>query len=234
MFFSFKIKTFLWGSLAVIFVLFSILVCTKFSMPTANFDVPNSKYTVVIDAGHGGIDGGSVGTDTGVIESKLNLDYAYNLAGQLNQMGISCVLTRKDENGLYDSSAKSLKKSDMLARKEIIEKANPNLVISIHMDSFSLSSTSGSQAYYKKGSESGKVLAQSIQKQLLCNFENAKKNEKVGDYYIVNCTELPAVLVECGFLSNQIEERLLQDKNYQNKMCYSIMCGVLDFLNFKY
>jgi len=100
------------------------------------------------------------------------------------------------------------------------------------MDSFSLSSTNGAQAYFKKGNESGKILAQKIQKQLLCNFENAKKSEKVGDYYIVNCTEVPAVLVECGFLSNEQEEILLQDKNYQNKMCYSIMCGALDFLNY--
>ena len=162
-------------------------------MPTANFDVPNSKYTVVIDAGHGGVDGGSVGCSTGVVESNLNLDYAFNLAEQLNKMGISCVLTRTNENGLYDSNAKSLKKSDMLARKGIIEKVNPNLVISIHMDSFSLSSTNGSQTYYKKGSESGKLLAQKIQKQLSFNFENAKKTEKIGDYYIVNCTDLPAV-----------------------------------------
>ena len=234
MFFSFKLKPLLWSILAFVIVILSIFVGVKTSTATSIFDVPNSKYTIVIDAGHGGIDGGSVGASTGVVESELNLTYAYNLARQFNQMGISCVLTRTDENGLYDSSAKSLKKSDMLARKEIIEKTNPNLVISIHMDSFSLSSTSGSQAYFKKGSESGKILAQKIQKQLFCNFENAKKSEKVGDYYIVNCTDLPAVLVECGFLSNPQEEVLLQDKNYQNKMCYSIMCGVLDFLNFKY
>ena len=147
-------------------------------------------------------------------------------------MGISCVLTRVDENGLYDSGAKSLKKSDMLKRKNIIDKSNPNLVISIHMDSFALSSTSGAQAYYKKGSESGKVLAEKVQKQLSCNFENAKKSEKVGDYYIVNCTDVPAVLVECGFLSNHEEEVLLQNEDYQNKICYSIMCGALDFLNY--
>ena len=234
MFFSFKLKTFLWCILAVVIISMSVVVGYKISTPTAVFDVPNSKYSVVIDAGHGGVDGGSVGATTGVAESKLNLEYAYNLAKQLNKMGITCVLTRTDENGLYDSNAKSLKKSDMLKRKEIIEKANPSLVISLHMDSFALSSTSGSQAYYKKGSESGKVLAQSIQKQLSCNFDNAKKTEKVGDYYIVNCTNLPAVLVECGFLSNQTEEVLLQDKNYQDKICYSIMCGILDFLNYKY
>lgn len=234
MFFSFKLKTFLWGLLAIIIVLTSVIIGYKFSTPVAVFDVPNSKYTVVIDAGHGGIDGGSVGAKTGVIESKLNLDFAFNLAHQLNKMGVSCILTRTDENGLYDAGAKSLKKSDMLKRKQIIEKTKPNLVISLHMDSFALSSTSGSQAYYKKGSESGKILAQSIQKQLSCNFENAKKTEKIGDYYIVNCTDLPAVLVECGFLSNYEEELLLQDKNYQDKICYSIMCGILDFLNYKY
>lgn len=232
MFLSFKLKPLLWGILLSIFIFSCVFVGVKVSQPTGVYDVPNSKYTIVIDAGHGGIDGGSVGAKTGVVESNLNLQYAYNLARQFNQMGISCVLTRTDENGLYEKGAKSLKKSDMLKRKGIIDKTNPNLVISIHMDSFALSSTSGAQTYYKKGSDSGRMLAEKIQKQLLCNFENAKKSEKVGDYYIVNCTDTPAVLVECGFLSNLDEEVLLQDKDYQNRICYSIMCGALDFLNY--
>ena len=234
MIFSFKIKPILIGIFACVLIFSFLYMAIKVVTPTAVFNIPNSKYTVVIDAGHGGVDGGSVGKISGVVESSLNLDYAINLAKQFNKMGINCVLTRNNENGLYDSSAKNLKKSDMKKRKEIIDKVRPDLVISIHMDSFSLSSTSGAQAFYKKGNESGRVLAGKIQKQLSCNFENAKKSEKIGDYYIVNCTDTPAVLIECGFLSNQEEEFLLQDKDYQNKMCYSIMCGALDFLNFGY
>lgn len=193
--------------------------------------VPSSKYLVVVDAGHGGIDGGCVGKDTGVYESNLNLKYAYNLATQLSNMNISVILTRTDENGLYDSGVPNLKKSDMLKRKNIIESNAPDLVISIHMNSFPLRSCNGAQAFYKKGSQSGKILAQDIQGQLYDLLDNARTQANVGDYYIVNCTDIPSVLVECGYLSNPNEERLLQQEDYQNKVCYAISCGVIKFLN---
>ena len=87
------------------------------------------------------------------------------------------------------------------------------------------------QTFYKKGNEQGKILADNIQKQLSAMVENTGVSGKVGDYYIVNCTDIPSVLIECGFLSNPEEEFLLQDKNYQNKLCYKIMCGIISFLN---
>lgn len=192
---------------------------------------PNLAPVVVIDAGHGGIDGGSVGNATGVCESDLNLTYAKNLANQLKQMNISYVLTRSDSNGLYDSNAKNLKRSDMSARKAIIEKNNPTLVVSIHMNSFVTSSARGAQVFYKKGNEEGKMLAECVQSQLASNLEYAKKTCKDGDYYIVNCTDIPAVLIECGYLSNNEEELLLQDKNYQDKVCYSVLSGIVSYLN---
>ncbi|MBQ3047705.1 MAG: N-acetylmuramoyl-L-alanine amidase [Clostridia bacterium] len=234
MFVFVKLKHVLCAVIILIFVFVLIVFSAKSAYSTGVYCVPNSKVTVVIDAGHGGIDGGSVGKNTGVYESKLNLEYANNLATQFNKMGVNCVLTRKNDNGLYEANAKNHKKSDMLKRKEIIQKTKPNIVISLHMDSFSLSSTNGAQAFYKKDNDAGKALASKIQKQLSVCFDNAKKQEKMGDYYIVNCTDIPAVLVECGFLSNPKEEVLLQDKDYQNKMCYAIMCGALDFLNYQF
>ena len=192
---------------------------------------PVNSICVVIDPGHGGIDGGCVGKTTGVCESDLNLIYAKNLAEQLKGMGISSCLTRKDKNGLYDKNASNLKKSDMLKRKEIIESVNPTLVISIHMNSFSSSSACGAQVFYKKDNESGKIFANCVQIQLNKCIKNAKKTAKIGDYYMVNCTSLPAVLVECGYLSNKNEEILLQKKDYQNKFCYVLCCGIIDFLN---
>ena len=193
--------------------------------------MPVNNVSVVIDAGHGGIDGGCKGKVTGVCESELNLIDAKNLANQLNAMGIVCSLTRTDNNGLYDKNATNLKKSDMQKRKEIIEKINPTLVLSIHMNSFPLASASGAQVFYKKDSQSGKTLADSIQLQLNKSIKGAKKSSKVGDYYMVNCTNLPAVLIECGYLSNIEEEKLLQNKDYQNKFCYCLCCGIIDFLN---
>lgn len=222
-------------------VIGSILLCAIFVLGVSLslfkkqtelvFVVPNSTKTVVIDAGHGGIDGGCVGKRTKVKESDLNLQIAISLAEVLNKMDISCVLTRTNKNGLYDDSAKNLKKSDMLKRKEVIDVVNPDVVISIHMNSFPLSSANGAQAFYKKGSEVGKILADDVQKELHDTLDNAKQTAKVGDYYMVNCTDLPAVLVECGYLSNPSEEDLLQDKNYQTRLCMAIARGIVRFLD---
>lgn len=195
------------------------------------FSVPNSKYTVVVDAGHGGIDGGCVGNTTGVYESDLNLLYAYNLAEQLQNINISVSLTRTDSSGLYETGVSNLKKSDMKKRKEIIENASPDLVVSLHMNSFPLRTCCGAQTFYKKGNESGEILATFVQTQMFNMLENAKKTAKEGDYYIVTCTDIPSVLVECGFLSNKEEELLLQSKSYQDKVCYAIVCGVVEYLN---
>lgn len=220
---------------AVVFVIIFVIIffaCFNFRTEYV-FSVPNSKYTVVVDAGHGGIDGGCVGSSTGVFESELNLTYAYNLAEQLQNMNISVVLTRTDANGLYETGVSNLKRSDMKKRKEIIESASPDLVISLHMNSYSLKTCKGAQTFFKKGNESGEMLASFVQTQMSNMLENAKKTAKVGDYYLVTCTDIPSVLVECGFLSNKEEELLLQTKSYQDKVCYAILCGVVQFLNEK-
>lgn len=195
------------------------------------FTVPNSTHTVVIDAGHGGIDGGCVGKTTGVYESNLNLTFARKLAKQLNNFGISVVMTRSDEKGLYDSNATNLKRSEMQKREQIILDSNADLVISIHMNSYPLQSCRGAQTFYKKGNEIGKQLADDIQNELNSQIDYAKKTSKVGDYYVLNCNELPSVLVECGFLSNPQEEKLLINDNYQEKFCYALCCGILKFLD---
>lgn len=194
-------------------------------------DIPKDEIMVVVDAGHGGIDGGSVGKGTGIKESELTLSYALNLARQLNMLGIKTVLTRNNEMGLYDPKAPNLKKSDMQKRKQIIDEASPALVVSIHMNSFALRSCRGAQVFYKSKNEAGGQLAADIQSQFLNSLPYAKSEAQVGDYFIVNCTDIPAVIVECGFLSNAQEEKLLISKDYQDKVCYNIVCGVLSFLD---
>jgi len=218
----------------LIFFIVAVVCCSSvFLVKATSSSTTTPNFLVVIDAGHGGIDGGSVGKTTGVYESELNLKYANNLKERLKQIGISSVLTRKDGKGLYDSGAKSLKKSDMKKRKEIIENACPTLVVSIHMNSFSSPLARGAQVYYKKGNNQGKEFAQCVQNQLKECVQNTKQNAKVGDFYLVNCTDLPSVLIECGFLSNPEEEKLLTTKDYENKLCYAIMCGIVDYLNIR-
>lgn len=226
MFLTIKKKSIIW-CLAILLV---AIILSSFFVAKNVVAKPMQHYSVVIDAGHGGLDGGCVGKSTGVYESDLNLKFAYNLQKQLSNFGISCTLTRKTTDGLYDINAKNHKKSEMSVRKKIIDDTSPNLVISLHMNSYPLQSCQGAQTFYKKDNEQSKILANNIQEEL-CTLTNTKSSQgKVGDYYIVNCTNIPSVLVECGFLSNIEEEKLLVTTTYQTKICYAISVGIIKFL----
>lgn len=188
---------------------------------------PKPQYTIVIDAGHGGRDGGAVGS-SGVTESELNLEFSLKLKEMCEDYGFMVVLTRKDMNGLYSIFASNKKKSEMKKRQEIIEKAKPDVVVSIHMNSFSFSS-SGAQCFYASGNESGQALATSVQQALSTEIKHTGLAAKVGDFYVLNCTDYASVLVECGFLSNPEEERKLCDEEYQSNFCRTILYGILDY-----
>ena len=211
--------------MAIIIALASMIT---FSIITTSSS-PKPEYTIVIDAGHGGRDGGTVGTTTGITESELNLQYAYCLKKLCEEFGIGVILTRKDMNGLYDENASNKKKSEMEKRKDIINNSGADLMISLHMNAFPLSSSEGAQVFYAKGSESGFNLAKSVQEAICQSFENARDYVSVGDYFVLNYSTIPAVLVECGFLSNPSEERNLQDEEYRERFCYCLLMGILSF-----
>lgn len=190
---------------------------------------PKAIYTIVIDAGHGGIDGGAVGA-SGVSESVLNLSYANCLREYLQDFGFNVVMTRTTENGLYSPIAKNKKKDDMQKRKEIIENSNADFVISLHMNSFS-SKSRGAQVFYGKDDQPSQTLADCIQKYFIKYLEKPKQETKIGDYYILNAIKVPSVLVECGYLSNPSEETLLLKDDYKKEVCYSILLGIINYLN---
>lgn len=190
---------------------------------------PKPLHTIVIDAGHGGIDGGAEGKISGITESQLNLEYALSLKEVCESFGFGVVLTRPDMNGLYQPDAPNKKRSEMEKRKQIIEDSNADIVISLHMNSFPLSSTRGTQVFYGKGNELGRALANSIQTSIIRDFPLSRKNSSVGDYFILNCHKKAGVLIECGFLSNPEEEKLLVQKDYREKMCYSILVGIIEY-----
>ncbi len=190
---------------------------------------PKPVHTIVIDAGHGGRDGGAVGVSTGITESELNLTYAKALEQLCKEFGIKAVLTRNSMDGLYAPDAPNKKKSEMQKREQIINGSGGQLMISIHMNSFPTSSSKGAQVFYAKGSETGFKLAKSVQMSISQSFESARNYVTVGDYYVLNCAAIPAILVECGFLSNPEEEKLLVSKEYCKSFCYSILAGVLSF-----
>lgn len=215
-------------ALSIILCVVGVVVYFTAIRPTFQ---PKPQYTIVIDAGHGGRDGGAVGKTTGVTESLLNLQFALKLKELCENYNFNVVLTRKDMNGLYSAFATNKKKSEMQKRQEIIESANPDVVVSLHMNSFPVSSSRGAQVFYAEGNESGKELGESVQNALHEEIDYAKSVAKVGDFYVLNCTEKAGILVECGFLSNAEEEVLLQDEDYQEKFCYALLYGILTYFS---
>ena len=204
------------------------------SVKAVNEDSP-SKIKIVIDAGHGGVDGGVSGVKTGVKESDLNLKVAFKLEEYFISAGFSVVMTRTSDSGLYGMATKNRKRKDMEKRRDIIKAAKPDLVVSIHMNKYSLQSRRGAQVFYKKSDENGKLLAQNIQSSFN-EMEEAVRtcSSLTGDYYILNCTEYPAVIVECGFLSNPEDEILLITDDYQSKVSYATFKVVIGYFSQNY
>ena len=192
---------------------------------------PKPQYTIVIDAGHGGRDGGAVGKTTETTESYLNLQFSLKLKSICEEYGFKVVLTRKDMNGIYSAFASNKKRSEMEKRMEIIESANPDLVVSIHMNSFSNSSARGAQVFYAENFPENEEFAQTVQDALNEKIPNAKKTAKSSDFYVINTTSKPSILVECGFLSNPEEERLLVSEEYQEDFCYVLFYGILSYFS---
>jgi len=189
--------------------------------------------TIVLDAGNGGVDTGSVGKTTKITESELNLAIVNKLESLLNSGGIDVVKTRKDENGLYGIYSKDYKIRDMQARKEIIENSGAKLLVSIHMNSFTSSSNRGAQVFYHDANPNSEILALSIQNCFQKDLPESNKGISTGDYYILKCdSSIPSVLCECGYLSNPEDEKLLADEEYQKRVAYSIYKGIVSYLNF--
>lgn len=211
--------------LSLVFSLTGLLI---FFCRTTKVDSPNTQMSIVIDAGHGGDDGGAVGK-SGISESYLNLQYAKELESLCKNAGFKVVMTRTDMNGLYSITASNKKRSEMEKRASIINNCNANLVVSIHMNSFPLTSSKGAQVFFKNGNQSGEALAESIQNRFIEELPSARQNSAVGDYFVLNCTDKPAVLIECGFLSNPEEEASLCNDNYRKKFCEAVIRGIFNF-----
>ena len=213
-----------------IFLVFALLFSVCY-LPKAKkayaFKKPN--LTVVIDAGHGGKDWGTQGTLTGVKESDLNLEYANTLKQFFEVVGVKVVLTRKNEDALCEGRLIKLK--DMDKRKQIIKEANPDFVISVHMNNFDAQPRQrGGQVFYQKGNKKSQALSTFVQKQ----FDKVlgyKRPNLAGDYYILRELNIPSVIAECGFLSNNEEEKLLQTKKHRQKVCYLIFSGAMQFVS---
>ena len=228
-------KTFLIMTTAVaVFFITAVFLCVQVLNSAQMVSAfSEGEMRIVLDAGHGGIDGGVVGRATGVKESDINLAITLCLKDVLEDMGFEVTLTRKTEAGLYGAPTKGFKKRDMQRRKEIIEAAQPTLVISIHQNYYPSKSLRGGQVFYNKADKNSLKLAKILQKQVNALYaeENVKAREiQAGQYYMLECTSYSSVILECGFLSNSADESLLSSAVWQEKLSHGVATGVVEYL----
>lgn len=217
----------------VVFLLVFIGACSKEIIIQTTGNI--KTYKIVVDAGHGAPDGGAVSSD-GVEEAGLNLEIAERLRDALEDEGFLVIMTREDENNIADTdkqkSIREMKSSDLTNRVNIANNSGADIMISIHMNKFEGGSSWGWQTFYSKDSDEGKRLATLVQTSIQKSIDD-RVNKRVAlsieGIKIVDKTNIPVIIVECGFLSNVEDLKLLQTEEYQDKIVVGIVDGVKEF-----
>ncbi|MBO5934382.1 MAG: N-acetylmuramoyl-L-alanine amidase [Clostridia bacterium] len=203
------------------------------SVPVQNAaDAP----VIIIDAGHGGADGGAVASD-GTQEQHLNLDIALKINSYLSEHGYKTILTRSDDNSIHNTGADTIRQqkvSDIHNRLKIIESNPDSVFVSVHMNYFTESKYSGTQVFYSPNNTDSEKLAQHIQNSVVTflqpdNTRQIKQSD--SSIYLLYHSSVPSVMVECGFLSNAEETEKLKNDNYRTQMAESICNGIINYLN---
>lgn len=217
-----------------ILLLIGIFFISKESAKMVNDSMESSRWTVVVDAGHGGSDPGKVGIN-GEKEKYINLEIAKLLKQMLEEQQIQVIMTRESDKDLAPENSSNRKRDDMKMRCLLMKDVNPDCVVSIHQNSFSDASAKGAQVFYYDSSEEGKRLGEILQNALVKNLDSSNRRLAKGNtsYYLLKKTEAPVVIVECGFLSNHEEAGLLATSSYQEKTAEAICLGLIEYLKEK-
>lgn len=190
------------------------------------------EITIVVDAGHGGIDPGKVGINN-TLEKDINLAIALKLERYLRESGIHVVMTRTDDSGLYAENDSNKKVRDMKKRLAIIEDAKPALAVSIHQNSYPDASVSGVQVFYYRDSAKSREAAEIMQTRLVKSLRPQKERtaKDNSSYYLLKKTSVPIIIVECAFMSNPTEAELLTQETYQERVAWAIYIGIMQAVN---
>ena len=228
-----KIRYTVLGMFAIFLIVAIVLSSEESGKYIDTVGLPVSGKVVVIDAGHGVPDEGAEVGD-GTTEAQTNLKIALKLQNLLEQSGCTVILTRSDENGIYDLDSKTLKQkkiSDIRNRVKIGNESSADIFVSIHLNKIPEQQYDGWQTFYNKKSKQGQKLAKQIQANLNESIqkENKRVASKIENIYIINNVEIPTTIVECGFLSNPQEKELLLTDNYQNRLAWGIYNGIIDY-----
>lgn len=228
---GFFLISFLFTGILLLFCLFG----NHLSLEKTKDTLAKGTYTVILDAGHGGEDGGASSAD-GILEKELNLSIAEQIGAELERQGISVIYTRTEDILLYDRNVdyKGRKKLlDLAARLKIARETENSVFVSIHMNSFPQKQYHGLQVYYSAHHPLSQALALSVQntvKETLDPSNQRKIKKADSSIYLLDRNEKPAILIECGFLSNDEEARKLATDDYQEKLSRSIAQGLLQAL----
>lgn len=213
----------------------AVTLLTIFYLATRNISESASKNleqgktkTIVIDPGHGGIDGGKQAGD-GTLEKDINLSISLKLKEKLEKKGIHVVMTREKDCGLYAETDRNKKVADLQQRCKIMNDSHADYAVSIHQNSYSTAGVKGAQVFYYAKSEDAKNLAETLQEELADRLDknNKRKAKENKSYYILLHTDCPSVIVECGFLSNPEEAELLKSDRYQEEIAEAVCKGII-------
>lgn len=203
-----------------------VMVSKKLEKYVNSDKVEKKEYTVVLDAGHGSSDSGKVGIN-GVLEKDINLSISKKTKKYLEKKGIRVIMTRDKDESLAEGEKGNRKVQDMKARVKRINDTKPDLAVSIHQNSYHEESIHGAQVFYYEHSESGEKDARILQEALLAvDPDNTRQVKANTTYYLLKRTEVPILIVECGFLSNQEEAEKLASEDYQKEIAKAIANGI--------
>lgn len=230
-----KRKVFFWVLFCASLILFGVQTIEAFGIVAFHADFFEKKATIVVDAGHGGEDGGAVGVN-GLVEKDINLAIALALAENLKANNFQVILVRDGDYSVGDQSLSTVaerKRSDTKNRVRLVEETGECLLVSIHQNQFPQSQYSGAQMFYSPNNPESALLAECIRESVVSSLQpdNTRQNKEAGEeiYLLTHC-QVPAVLVECGFLSNPEEANLLSQEAYQQDMAAAIYNGIVSFL----
>lgn len=230
-----KRKVFFWVLFCASLILFGVQTIEAFGIVAFHADFFEKKATIVVDAGHGGEDGGAVGVN-GLVEKDINLAIALALAENLKANNFQVILVRDGDYSVGDQSLSTVaerKRSDTKNRVRLVEETGECLLVSIHQNQFSQSQYNGAQMFYSPNNPESAQLAECIRESVVSSLQpdNTRQNKEAGEeiYLLTHC-QVPAVLVECGFLSNPEEANLLSQEAYQQDMAAAIYNGIVSFL----
>ena len=197
--------------------------------------MPATNKTIILDAGHGGIDPGSL-TDT-TKEKDVNLAITLKVRQLLEASGALVILTREEDVSLYEEGSNKTTREkyneNLRNRKNMIKESNADMFVSIHLNKFPESKYYGAQTFYPKGKDESEKLSKYIQGELkrVVDKTNNREIKPSDDIYVLKENEIPSVLIECGFLSNEKEAKLLVDEKYQEKIAWSIYVGIQKYFS---